>query len=357
MLDDLEFIKSVDKDAMLDFYKDYIHHFREAKTIAETALENATSLPNATGEKITSIVICGMGGSAISGDILAAIHRKKGKLPILVNRNYEIPGFVDEKTLVIALSYSGNTAETLSCVARAAQCGARIMAVSSGGKLEKLCTEGKHFHIRIPGNFQPRAALPYLLVPALSILNTLDQGPEREELNFLPTLESYLQGFLPETPEKINMAKRIASFMNNKLVFLYGPDCLAPSMRRFSTQIHENTETHAFWNVFPELCHNEIVAWGNSQLENEKFVLLFRDRKQESPLLQVQIDAAVEQVLEEKASVLQIELREDDQVLNLLYSIILGDLVSIYMAILREVDPSPVLVIQQLKEEMKKSGN
>ena len=353
MLDDLEHIKRIDKDGMLDIYRNYIHHFEEAKKLTEKALEDIPELPSFENDDIRNIVVVGMGGSAISGDILRTIYAKEAKFPIIVNRSYSVPGFVDEHSLVLVMSYSGNTAETLSSYEEAMKKGAHIITISSGGKLEELGTANGHPHITIPSGIQPRCALPYLLVPAIVLLNAMGQAPPIE-FDFLPTLGEYIQVFFPESLEENNVAKQMAGLLQGKLIFLYGPVSVEPSLRRFATQINENAETHAFWNVFPELCHNEIVAWSNSALENEKFIVLFRDKTQESSGLRRQIDHSQRLVLEEEATVLEIELREENPVLNLLFSIILGDLVSIYMAILREIDPSPVSIIQKLKEEMKK---
>ena len=353
MLDDLEYIKKIDKDGMLDIYRNYIWHFEEAKKITEKAIETIPKLPSFVNDDIKSIVVVGMGGSAISGDILRTIYAKEAKVPIIVNRSYTIPGFVDEHTLVFVMSYSGNTAETLSSYEEAVKKGAHIITISSGGKLEELSTTNGHTHIKIPSGIQPRCALPYLLVPAIVLLNATSLAP-RIEFDFLPTLGEYIRVLFPESLEENNVAKQMAGHLLGNLIFLYGPLSVEPSLRRFSTQINENTETHAFWNVFPELCHNEIVAWSNSVLENEKFIVLFRDKSQESSGLQKQIDLSQSLVLEEEATVLEIELREENPVLNLLFSIILGDLVSIYMAILRGIDPSPVSIIQKLKDGMKK---
>jgi len=352
MLDDLEYIKTIDKDGMLHIYENYIFHFEKARKLAEEQLKT-TPLANLADGDIRNIVVAGMGGSAISGDILRTIFKGEGTVPIQVSRSYTLPGFVDEHSLVLVMSYSGNTAETLSSYEEAVKKGARIVTIASGGRLEGLGRENGHLHIRIPSGIQPRCALPYLLVPAMVLLNTMGLAPAMG-FDFLTTLGEYIRVLFPRNPEDNNIAKQVARLLHEKMVFIYGPVSLEPSLRRFATQINENTETHTFWNVFPELCHNEIVAWSNSHLDNEKFIVLFRDKKQEAAGLQKQIDLSQSIVLEEKATVLEIELREDDPLLNLLYSIILGDLVSVYMAILRGIDPSPVAIIQELKDEMEK---
>ena len=138
MLDDLEYITTIDKDGMFDIYRNYISHFREAEKLSLATLEKIKELPSFSKDGITNIVVAGMGGSAISGDILRTIYERKGRAPIIVNRAYTIPGFVDHRSLVIVMSYSGNTEETLAACQAAMKKGARIVAISSGGKLEEL---------------------------------------------------------------------------------------------------------------------------------------------------------------------------------------------------------------------------
>ena len=355
MLDDLDFIKKIDREGMLNIYASYPEHFEKAEKLAKGALEKASLPPSFLQNEIRNIVVAGMGGSAISGDIVREIYFNNGHIPIYVNRSYRLPAYVDERTLLFVMSYSGNTYETLRCYRDGVKKGANVVGVSSGGKLEEMCKENGHIHVKIPSGIPPRAALPYLLLPQIVFLNTLNVGDEIK-LDFLWKLKEYLSSLLPSTKEKKNIAKQIANEMKEKIIFLYGPSSFAPSLRRFSTQINENTESHAFWNVFPELCHNEIVAWSNTTLKNEKFILLFREPEREEEMLTRQMELSLALVLGKKAQVFEVIFKEKNHFFNLLYSIILGDMVSIYLAILRKVDPTPVKIIENIKKKMKKDG-
>jgi glucose/mannose-6-phosphate isomerase len=302
--------------------------------------KDALELPKgitAKGE-VTSIVICGMGGSAIGGDLLKT-YCSDTKLPVFVNRDYQVPKFVDNYTLVFVVSYSGNTEETLSAFHDAKNKGAQIIAVTSGGKLAKEA--GKV--IKIPSGIQPRAALGYLFFPMLGVLYNSNLADVRNiELNEMIVL-------LNKKEEIKARAEQLAKKIQGKTPIIYSSELLKPVAYRWQTQINENAKYPAFHSSFSEMNHNEINAFRS--MERSKFLaILLRDEKDNAKIKR-RMDVC-RQIMEKNIDVEEVKVKGLSLLARMFSTIYLGDYTSYYLALRERVDPTPVEVIEWLKKQL-----
>ena len=287
---------------------------------------------------VSNIVVCGMGGSAIGGDLLKAYLSRK--MPVIVNRGYELPAFVNENSLIILISYSGNTEETLACYKKAKEEGCRIIAVSSGGKLAEKCKTV----IKLPENMQPRAAIGYLFFPIIGVLhNSGIIEVENEELNeMLNTIKDI--DYYKEAGEAL--AKKI----RNKTPIIYSSELFEPAAYRFKTQINENSKQAAFHNVFPEMNHNELV--GYKTMDRKDFIAIMIRDKEDHPRIKKRMEIC-KKIIEKRVDVEEIETKGTGFLSRIFSVIYLGDFASYHLALFNREDPTPVNIIEYLKEELK----
>ncbi|MDD3024618.1 MAG: bifunctional phosphoglucose/phosphomannose isomerase, partial [Syntrophomonadaceae bacterium] len=211
-----------------------------------------------------NVVISGLGGSAIGGDILRTFALSKASLPVVVNRDYDCPAFVSPKTLVLVVSYSGNTEETISSYKQARAQGAAIICISSGGKLESMAREDGCALLKIPGGMVPRAATGLLFAPAALILENLGiiSGVKADIEESIKVLENMRQSLIPDNGIADNPAKQIAAKMKGTIPVIWGTAGFSEvAALRWKAQINENAKSPAYYNTFPELNHNEIVGF------------------------------------------------------------------------------------------------
>jgi len=302
--------------------------------------KKALGLPKgitAKGE-VTSIVVCGMGGSAIGGDLLKA-YLSTAKLPVFVVRDYKVPSFVDQYSLVFAVSYSGNTEETLSAFHDAKKKGAQIIAVTSGGELAKLAEKV----IKIPSGIQPRAALGYTFFPILGILyNTNLIDVQNADLNEMLALINKQETIQDE-------AQEIAKQIQGKTPLIYASESLKPVAFRWQTQINENAKYPAYHSTFSEMNHNEINSF--QSMERNKFIaILLRDPK-DHPQIRKRMDICKE-IMERNIDVIEVNVKGSSVLARIFSTIYLGDYMSYYLALRQRVDPTPVEVIEWLKKQL-----
>jgi glucose/mannose-6-phosphate isomerase len=306
---------------------------------------------------IRQVVVLGIGGSAIGGSLLQAYTEGEFKVPFLVNRTYHIPAFVGPETLVIASSYSGNTEETLSAYAEAKGRGATLMAIASGGELERWAQADGIPFCRIPGGYSPRAALGYSFMPLLAILSRLGFVRERpEDVTEAVTVLSTLRDELyPERPTGGNPAKQLAERLHGKLPFIYGA---APwsgvAAYRWKGQMNENAKNLAHSNAFPELNHNKTVGWeAPESLTAQVEVVLLRDRE-DHPKVQKRFEVTSTIMRPHVSGITEVWSRGESALARLFSLIYMGDFTSYYLALLNGIDPTPVKVIDYLKGELAK---
>ncbi|MCK4437160.1 bifunctional phosphoglucose/phosphomannose isomerase [bacterium] len=346
-LDDLKTIKEKDKSNMLQILLDFPQQWKEAKEIAQQF-----SFPQY--KRISKIVVTGLGGSAIGGDLLCSYLADEIKIPVFVNRNYSLPGFVDEEALLFAVSYSGNTEETISAYQKAIERRAKVIAVTSGGKLRDLCESGGVPSIIIPSGMPPRTAIGYLFLPMLIALAETglieDKTREIEETNSL--LVELRKGWEPSSQLSRNQAKELAQRLPGKLILIYGSDHLEAVCLRWKTQVNENSKSLAYPVAFPELNHNEIVGWeGMEELRRKIEVIILRD-KGEPDRIKSRIEIT-KSVIGDRPSEVKEVWSQGQSLLARMFSLIyLGDWVSFYLAILQGVDPTVIRPIDLLKKKL-----
>jgi glucose/mannose-6-phosphate isomerase len=341
-------IKFYDNSGMFDILSHFGNQIEEAYDIGNRIkLEE-----DYTG--INKIIICGMGGSAIGGDLLRSYLWYGMKIPVYVNRNYRLPAFADEHTLVIASSYSGGTEETLACYDEAKTKGCRIICISSGGNLSLLAENDKNLLITIPRGYQPRCALAYSFFPLLILFNKLGFVSDRSKDIFrvINRVRKKAQVYAT-TDETKNNALKISKHILGKIPVIYSStDLLDIVNLRWRGQFGENAKSLAFGNLLPEMNHNEIVGWQeNPELLKNLAVIAFRDKDDNGRILR-RMDIILELVKPMAGLVLEID-GEGDSLLERIFDLIyLGDWVSFYLAILHKIDPTPVEKINYLKNKL-----
>ena len=349
VLDDTGKIRKIDKSDILSFCVDAPKHYREAAKNAEKILLQYPKPDN--------IIVAGMGGSAIGGELLKDWARDKAHIPIEVNRAYSLPAYSNEKSLVLIVSYSGETEETLSTFLDAAKRKCMIFCVSSGGNLLKFAEKLKVPYLRVPSGIPPRAALPYLFTPLLKSLEKMKIVPSvSEDLSEAMTLLAGVSGEnAPQKPAKENFAKHMASEINGTVPVIYGFGVYRSVAQRFKQQFNENSKIPSKWEFFSELNHNEIVGWENAgKLAKNFSTILIRDQNEP-----VEIRNRIETtktLMPSDSKMFEVWSQGKSALAKMLSTICIGDFTSIYLAILRGVDPTPVNTIAQLKEKVKKVG-
>ncbi|MEP7234816.1 MAG: bifunctional phosphoglucose/phosphomannose isomerase [Ignavibacteriota bacterium] len=328
-------------------------HLLDAAARSKKALD-AFTLPQKS--EIKNIVVAGLGGSAIGGDLVRSYLLSKLSVPFSINRTYDLPGFVDEHTLVIASSYSGSTEESLSMFEEASKRNAKIICITTGGKLAGLAAEHVLPIITLPTGFQPRAALAYSFVPVLLILEKLGftSGEEANISDAANMLEQLEKQYGTSQLNESNTANALAQSLLSKIPVVYSPSDHFDTVNiRWRGQIQENGKHVAFGNVLPEMNHNEINGWDFPSATQDRFQVLFlRSEQDEHPQVTKRF-GILHDVLTSKGVEVQEFSAQGNSLLARMFSLIaLGDWTSYYLALLAGVDPSPVPVIMQLKSKL-----
>ncbi|MEM3823825.1 MAG: bifunctional phosphoglucose/phosphomannose isomerase [Candidatus Bathyarchaeia archaeon] len=349
-LDNIERIKKIDKSNMLSFCVNSSKHYEEAAKIARKF--------SITHPKPQKIIVAGMGGSAIGGELLKDWARDKALVPIEVEREYSLPAYADKNTLVFVVSYSGETEETLSVFLDAIRRGCMIVCVSSGGKLLEFAEKFGLSFIPIPSGMPPRAALPYLFMPLLIALEKIGLvskvGTEISEA--VKILEKVSSENSPEKPSSVNFSKTLALNINGTVPVVYGFGFYRSVAQRFKQQFNENSKIPSKWEFLPELNHNEIVGWEEAGKMAENFSAIFLRDGEEPKEIRDRIEVTKELMCKEKVKVFEVWSVGESRLAKMLSTISIGDFTSVYLALLRRVDPTPVKTIAMLKEKMKQSG-
>ncbi len=306
---------------------------------------------------ISHIMVTGLGGSAIGGDMLRVYAAGRCSIPVVVNRDYVLPEFVGADTLVFAVSYSGNTEETLSAYGEARKKGAPVIAVTTGGKLEEAARRDGVTVIKIPSGIAPRAATGFLFLPTLRVLQKLgvlpDKGDELSEM--IALLKDLRKKLEPETPTEENPAKQIARKLHRKLPVIWGAAGTTEVVaQRWKGQINENAKAPAYWNMLPELNHNEIVGFQFPiEILNQVHVIILRDAHDHSRVHK-RIEITKDLIKDVANGYTEVRASGSGALARLYSLIYTGDYASVYLAALYGVDPGPVAVIDHLKKELAK---
>jgi glucose/mannose-6-phosphate isomerase len=314
-------------------------------------------VPDWAKDDVNNIIVAGLGGSAIGGDLVRSYLADRLNIPFLICRNYTLPSFVDSSSLVFVSSYSGNTEETLSAFEDASGKGARLICMTSDGEVGELASRREIPCVSLPKGFQPRAALGYSFVPVLVMLERLGfvNGEEKNVNKAGEFLAGNRDRYALDTDADKNEAKKLAMKLHGKLPIIYAScDRFDAVSTRWKGQLCENAKTLAFNNVFPEFNHNELVGWKVlSDYRDDLIVVILRDREDHSRI-QRRMEIVKGIIEDQKVEVIAAR-SSGESLLSRIFSLVqLGDFVSFYLAVLNKEDPSPVKVIDYLKEELAK---
>jgi glucose/mannose-6-phosphate isomerase len=341
---------------MLDDLK-YIHQ-RDGQDALGIAERQAGQLiykferPKIEGE-FTNIVYAGMGGSA-----LAALFSRSWpgySLPFEVCRQYQIPAYVSERTLFIAASNSGNTEETLSALAEAETKDAKIVIIAGGGKLAEIAAQKNYPYFKLPKAEQPRYAVFYNLVALLTTLEAaglLGESDISAELeNASKFLTEAVKAWLPTVPTAENEAKKLANDLAGKSGVVYGGPLMSPAAYKWKISFNENAKNIAWWNEFPEFNHNEFIGWSSHPVQKPYGVIELRSSL-EHPRVQKRFEVSERLLSGKRPAPHVVNVQGESLLQQLVWAITFGDFVTIYLALLNNLNPAPVELVEKLKKEL-----
>ncbi len=350
ILDEPEKIKAVDKSNMINFCLDSAKLYDKAAKLTQKIQVNYPKPDN--------IIVAGMGGSGIGGDLLKDWARNKATVTIEVNREYQLPAYAGKRSLVLITSYSGDTEESLGAFLDALKRKCMIYCVSSGGALLENAERLNIPYLRVPGGMPPRAALPYLFVPLLLGVEKMGlvSGASEELSEAIALLEKVGKDNSPEKPAKENFSKTLALNIGQTAPVVYGFGFYRSVAERFKTQFNENSKVPAKWEVFSELNHNEVVGWERAGELGKCFSAIFIRDKEEPTEIRSRIEITKELVGKAGVGIFEVQAQGKAPLAKMLSTICIGDFTSIYLALLHGVDPTPVETINYLKDTLKQNG-
>jgi glucose/mannose-6-phosphate isomerase len=331
-------IRAVDKENQLDVVLALPDHLRDALWRIESAKLKPVDAP--------TTVICGMGGSAIGGDLAqAALGSRLGR-PLVTARGYELPPAARPDSLVVCSSYSGNTEETLACYEGAEALGATRIVATTNGKLAEQAREDGVPVIGLPAGLQPRASVGYMFTVAAEAA-ALGGGAER--LN--TEIDSSAAHLEERRDALIDQAAEIAAGLADCTTVINGCGLTAPVAYRWKTQLNENGKVPAFASQLPEADHNEITGWEGASACG-RFTVIFLEDRDQHPRERQRIELTAKVVEPNVERVLRIETDGESRTERMLAAVMLGDLISLHVAANRGIDPSPVPAIEELKDKL-----
>jgi glucose/mannose-6-phosphate isomerase len=340
-----EAIAKVDRAGQIENVLGLPEELRDALWRVESA-----SLPER--DSPDGMVVAGMGGSGIGGALARAAIGDQASRPMFVTRAYGLPTWTTPDTTVLCSSYSGNTEETLACYESAGALGAHRVVATSGGRLAEMARADGVPVIPLPGGFQPRAAVAYMIVSALEVAATCGVGPHlTAEIDVAAShTEQLVVEWGPDSPEG-SQAKEIARALHGTIPVIAGAGVTAPIAYRWKTQINENAKQPCFYHELPELDHNEIEGWEGAR-DVGRFSAVFLDDSDAHPRLKARLELTASLIEAGALHSLRVQTRGQTGVERVVSLVLLGDLVSLYLAALRGVDPTPVKLIERLKAEL-----
>jgi glucose/mannose-6-phosphate isomerase len=292
------------------------------------------------------LLVCGMGGSAIGSDLAAAALGSRLTKPLQVVRGYALPSWLTAAWTVLCCSYSGNTEETLSCFRAAGELGARRLVVSTGGELTDEARAAGLPVVGLPGIFQPRAAVAYLFTATAEVAALVGAAPR-----IAAEIEAAADFLAAETERLKQQAAEIAAQLEGTVPVVYGAELTAPIARRWKAQVNENAKAPAYFEAIPEADHNDICAWEAAAREGS-FSAVFLEDRESHPRVLRRLALTAESVAGAGATVVRVETAGETPTARLLWTVMLGDLVSLELASRRGVDPVPVEAIERFKQAM-----
>jgi glucose/mannose-6-phosphate isomerase len=346
---DRETIARIDASDQLTDILAIPEHLRDALWKVESAGLEPWDSPG-------GIIVAGMGGSAIGGELARAILGDHASRPLLTARAYGLPPWTTNATTVVCASYSGNTEETLGCYEAAGVIGARRVVVTSGGKLAEMARADGVPVIPVAGGYQPRHAVAYMTVGVLEVAALAGVGPRMN--SEIDVAADHLEELVIEWgPDGVDAseAKTLARALAGTVPVIAGSGLTTGIAYRWKTQINENAKSPAYSLELPELDHNEVEGWVSAS-EFARFSAVFLDDDDTPPRVKERIELTSRLIKPGAAGVHRVHSRGRTTVERVFSLVLLGDLVSLYLAVLRGIDPEPVELLAALKAELARGG-
>lgn len=344
MLDDQNLLSEKDPFGALEVA---LNQYKQAELVSEVINPNSDAT-------INKVVVTGMGGSALAALLIKSWQESKLNITFEIVRDYKLPNYVDDKTLVIASSYSGNTEETLSCLDEALKKGANIGCVSSGGKLVEIAKNNELPYVVLPSGIQPRMGVIANLRAILAILvsyGVVSQSDFDEVKNLGSWLNIESKKWGRDVLTNENQAKQLALLSAGKTAIFYSSTAMGGVAYKWKISWNENAKNVAFWNVLPEFNHNEFMGWTSHPVEKPYVVFDLRSSF-DHPKITKRFEISDRLLSGKRPKANVIELQGESVIAQMLWASIFADFVSIYLAILNGVDPSKVELIEKLKQEL-----
>jgi glucose/mannose-6-phosphate isomerase len=335
----------------------YIHQrdAQDALGIAEkqaNQLEHEFSVPQIEGS-FENVVYAAMGGSALAAMISQTWPAYK--IPFEICRQYKVPAYVSQNTLFIACSYSGNTEETLSALAEAEQKGAKIVIIAGGGKLQEIAQAKNYEFVLLPKAEQPRYAVLYNVRALVQVLEAAGLVNEAEASSQMKQTAGFLrqavQAWIPTVPTDQNPAKKLAQELAGKSGVVYGGPLMAPAAYKWKISFNENAKNIAWWGQYPEFNHNEFIGWSSHPVDKPYAVIDLRSSF-EHERVQKRFELSDKLLSGRRPAANVVQAQGETLLEHLLWTINFGDFVTIYLALLNNVDPAPVVLVEKFKQEL-----
>ncbi len=351
ILDNIEGMKKIDKTNMLGFCTNAVSHYKESASNAQKITLDHPAPEN--------IVIAGMGGSAIGGELLKDYTRETANVPVEISREYNLPAYAGKNSLIILASYSGDTEETLSSLLEAINRRCMILCIGSGGNLIKHAKSLNLPYVQVRGGMPPRAALPHMLLPLLTCMEKLGMAPKTFSGDFSEAtqlLEKISKENSPDTPTSKNFAKKLAESLNGTAPAVYGFGIYRGVALRYKQQFNENAKLPAKWETFSELNHNETMGWENPKELAKCYSVIFLRDKSEPMEIHSRIETTKTLMQPNVTKLYDVWAQGKSSLAKMLSTILTGDFTSVYLAYMRKVDPTPVDTVKLMKEKIEKNG-
>jgi glucose/mannose-6-phosphate isomerase len=340
MLDDLKRIAQLDTDDALGLAERQV-----------SQLKFSFDFKFKPEREIKNIVVSGMGGSALAASMIVAWPAPK--VPFIVNRQYAIPGFVGKDTLFVASSYSGNTEETLQALSEAREANAQIFIITANGQLEEIARENNYAMAKIPRGLQPRMAVWYNYRALLELLEAagIESGLIDELESAADLLQQAASQWQADVPTSDNLAKQIAEKVMGRTPVIYAGPALSAAAYKWKISFNENAKNVAFYNQFPEFNHNEFIGWSSHPVEKPFQPIELRSEL-EDERVNKRFDVTNKMLSGLMPAAVEVYAEGSTKLEHLLWTIMLGDFVSLYTAMLNGVNPTPVDLVEKFKKEL-----
>ena len=347
-LDDIRILKDADPGGMLNLLAQIPSQLREA-----WQLSRALELPD-THRQTTSAVLLGMGGSAIGGDLVAGIWSDRLRVPLSVVRGYDLPAWVGPSTLVVASSNSGNTEETLSALGAALKRKSPVVAVTTGGALKTAAGRASLPLLAFPSIGMPRAAIGYSVGLLAGLLERAGHLPvdDAEIEAGAAVAAAAVAEYGPAVLTEANRAKQIAWTLLDRLPIIESSGFLTPVARRWKTQLNENSKSSAIWEELPEATHNSVVGYPQPSAVRDHLFAIFLASTLDHPRNRLRAALSMAALDDEKIANDRVVFEDTGRLAQAMRAIVLGDYVSVYLAVLYGLDPTPIEVLSRIKEAL-----